>query len=62
MNLFYTSVGEIYIPDSNLDMTSTADVFKRIAEKYYCPYKGLLTCGHLKCNVTLFPSPDPYSR
>lgn len=57
-----SSAGELYIPESNLDMSSVADMFTKIAEKYYGSYKGLLTCGHLKCNVTLYPSPEAYSR
>lgn len=52
--------GELFIPDGPLSMNSVQDMFMKIAEKYYTPYTGLLTCGHLKCNITLYPSPEPY--
>ncbi|XP_053405722.1 integrator complex subunit 14-like isoform X2 [Mercenaria mercenaria] len=54
--------GELFIPEGPLSMTSVQDMFTKIAEKYYAPYSGLLTCGHLKCNITLYPSPEPYTK
>ncbi|XP_060558631.1 integrator complex subunit 14-like [Ruditapes philippinarum] len=54
--------GELFIPDGPLSMTVVQDMFKKIAEKYYTPYTGLLTCGHLECNITLYPSPEPFNK
>ncbi|KAL4228241.1 Von Willebrand factor A [Mactra antiquata] len=54
--------GEVILPDNTLSMSSVQDVFTKLADKYYSPYTGLLTCGHLKCNITLYPSPEPFHR
>ncbi|XP_052794374.1 integrator complex subunit 14-like [Mya arenaria] len=54
--------GEVFLPEGVLDLPSMAELFTRVAEKYYTPYKGLLTCGHLKCNITLHPAPEPCEK
>lgn len=57
-----TPGGEVFVPDGCLDLESVGELFTRVAEKHYTPYKGLLTCGHLKCNITLHPAPEPANR
>ncbi|KAH3839511.1 integrator complex subunit 14-like [Dreissena polymorpha] len=54
--------GDIFVPEGALDMTSVGEMFTRVAVKYYSPYRGLLTCGHLKSNITLHPAPTPLDR
>lgn len=50
--------GELFVPDGSLSMKTVNDLFARVAEKNYSTFKGLLKCGNLKCNITLYPAPD----
>ena len=52
----------MFVPDSSLSMKTVNDLFTKLADKYYCTYKGLLKCGNLKCNITLYPAPEVYER
>lgn len=54
--------GEVFVPDGPLTLASVSEMFTKITQKYYSSYKGLLTCGRLKCHITLFPSPEPYNK
>ncbi|KAK3606008.1 hypothetical protein CHS0354_025040 [Potamilus streckersoni] len=54
--------GEVYVPEGNLSFSSIQAMFQRLADSCYSPYYGLLRCGNLKCNVTLFPPPERYCK
>lgn len=54
--------GEIFQPEGPLSLKSIAQLFQKIADKYYVPYTGMLKCGNHKCNVSIFPAPDPYKK
>ena len=54
--------GEIFQPESTLSNKSIAQLFHRLADKYYIPYTGLLKCGNHKCNISVFPAPDRYVK
>ena len=52
----------MFIPDGQLSTDSVQQLIERLASKFYSPYTGLLKCGNLKCNISLFPAPEPYQK
>ncbi|XP_059151327.1 integrator complex subunit 14-like [Physella acuta] len=54
--------GELFTIDGPISFKSVEDVFNRLAEKYYNPFCGTLTCGHFNCAINLFPKPEPFDR
>ena len=56
------SGGEVFVPDGSLSMKTVNDLFTKLTEKCYSTYKGLLKCGNLKCNITLYPAPEVHER
>ena len=52
------SNGEIYIPESPLSTSSIEQAFKKIIQTHYDSYEGILSCGNLKSQMMLSPSPD----
>ncbi|KAK2143093.1 hypothetical protein LSH36_878g01004 [Paralvinella palmiformis] len=54
--------GEIFLPEKQLTKASVLDLFSRVTEKYYAPFLGTLKCGDLKCNMQLFPAPEPFEK
>jgi hypothetical protein len=54
--------GEIFMPDSVLNLKTIQSTFEGLGEKYYSTYHGTLQCGNFKCSVQLFPAPEPYDK
>ncbi|CAG5114553.1 unnamed protein product [Candidula unifasciata] len=54
--------GELFTLDGPISFKSVEDAFIRLAEKYYSPFCGTLSCGNFVCPVHLFPKPEPYIR
>lgn len=49
--------GGIFMLDSPASIHSAQEAFTRLTHEHYIPYNGVLTCGHLKSNITLYPPP-----
>ncbi|CAL1538840.1 unnamed protein product [Lymnaea stagnalis] len=54
--------GEIFTLDGAISFKSVEDTFNRLAEKYYNPFCGNLTCGNFSCAIQLFPKPELFIR
>ncbi|BFY97677.1 hypothetical protein BsWGS_00718 [Bradybaena similaris] len=54
--------GELFTLDGPISFKSVEDAFLRLAEKYYSPFCGTLTCGNFVCGVHLFPRPESFIR
>ena len=54
-----TQRGELFVPDGPLTLKSVQQMFTKLSEKYFRPFESSLHCGHLQCNVNLYPPPDP---
>uniref|UniRef100_A0A0B6ZRF4 Integrator complex subunit 14 n=1 Tax=Arion vulgaris TaxID=1028688 RepID=A0A0B6ZRF4_9EUPU len=54
--------GELFTLDGPITFKSVEDVFHRLAEKYYSPFCGTLSCGNFVYGVHLFPRPDTFVR
>ncbi len=50
--------GEIYIPESPLNIKHIEQCFHKIIIGHYEPYEGTLLCGNLKSEITLSPPPN----
>lgn len=54
--------GGIFMLDSPASIHSAQEAFTRLTHEHYIPYSGVLTCGHLKSNITLYPPPQNNSK
>ena len=54
--------GGLYMLDSPASIHSAQEAFKRLANEHYTTYNGVLTCGHLKSAITLYPPPKPMPK
>ncbi|XP_041364746.1 integrator complex subunit 14-like [Gigantopelta aegis] len=50
--------GEVFVPETVLNMKSVQEMFLRLANRYYAPFYGNLHCGNMNCAVQLYPSPN----
>ena len=62
INQMYSG-GQIWVPESNiLSYKAVQNLFLKIAETSYQPFKGRLHCGQLSSPIALYPKPNNYTQ
>uniref|UniRef100_T1JDL9 Integrator complex subunit 14 n=1 Tax=Strigamia maritima TaxID=126957 RepID=T1JDL9_STRMM len=56
------SEGQVFVPEGSLNHKSVEAMFTKLADTYFAPFHGQITCGHLSSNIQLFPPPQPFNR
>ncbi|XP_013403665.1 integrator complex subunit 14 [Lingula anatina] len=54
--------GQLFLPEGALSLKSVQTCFTKMAEQCFTPLYAVLQCGHLQCNVQVYPLPQPYHR
>lgn len=54
--------GHVFLPEGSLNLRTVQQMFSRLTESYYTPFRGSIRCGNLTSIVQLSPVPEGYVR
>lgn len=54
--------GFVFVPEGPLSLKTVQQMFNKLADMYFVPFHGVISCGNLSSHIQIFPPPEPYNK